>query len=74
MTETTREPLLRRLLSKTKRVPYAIWMAGSATIAGSVATIFGWLMVRPTGFKPILFLTLLCSCFGCFAGVYVTRG
>jgi hypothetical protein len=76
MTESFQEPPLRRVLSKTKPVPYPIWMAVLGAIAISVAMVPGIIVYRPSAtvmVKIIFFIFLFGPCLGGLMGLFVVR-
>jgi hypothetical protein len=73
MTENIQEPLLRRVLLKTKGVPYPIWMAALGTIVISVTLVPGIIVYRPSATVAIKIIFLLGPCLGGLMGLYVVR-
>jgi hypothetical protein len=72
MTESSQEPLLRRVLSRTKPVPYAIWMAVLGAIVMLVAMAPGIVVYRPPVIAAVKIL-LFSLCLGCLMGLFVVR-
>jgi hypothetical protein len=73
MTEISQEPLLRRVLLKTKPWPFAIWMAALGAIPGCVASLGGWLQVRHANPTLIFLLIMFFTCLGCLMGLFVAK-
>jgi hypothetical protein len=73
MTEISQEPLLRRVLLKTKPWPFAIWMAAIGAIAGCVASLGGWLQVRNADPALIFLIFMFATCLGCLMGLFVAK-
>jgi hypothetical protein len=73
MIEISQEPLLRRVLLKTRPWPFAIWMAVLGAIPGCVASIGGWLQVRHANPALIFLLIMFTTCNGCLMGLFVAK-
>ena len=73
MTEISQEPLLRRVLLKTKPWPFALWMAALGAIPGCVASLGGWLQVRHANPTLIFLLIMFFTCLGCLMGLFVAK-
>jgi hypothetical protein len=73
MTEISQEPLLRRVLLKTKPWPYVIWMAALGAVSGCVASLLGWLQVRHANPALIFLLIMFTTGLGCLMGLFVAK-
>ena len=73
MTEISQEPLLRRVLLKTKPWPFAIWTAALGAIGGFVACLEGWLQVPHAKPALIFLLFMFFTCVGCLMGLFAAK-
>ncbi|WP_213769508.1 hypothetical protein [Bradyrhizobium sp. dw_78] len=73
MTESFQEPFLRRMLLKTKPVPYPIWMAVLGAITISVAMVPGILVYRPSVTVVVKIVLLFGLCLGGLMGLFVVQ-
>jgi hypothetical protein len=67
------QPLLRRILLRTKPVPLPIWMAGLALVAFSPATLFGWAIHPEASARTVLLIQLFMCCLGGLMGLFAAR-
>jgi hypothetical protein len=73
MPEISQEPLLRRLLLKTKPWPFAIWMAAIGAMPGCAIALSGWLQIRDADAALIFLLFMFPTCLGCLMGLFVAK-
>jgi hypothetical protein len=73
MSEATPAPFLRRVLLKTKPVPYPIWMASLATIATGPIVLLVWAAHPTVPVRAILLIQLLLVCVGGLMGLFAAR-
>jgi hypothetical protein len=67
------QPLLKRVLLKTKPVPYPIWMAGLGVIALSAASAPAFIIYRPAATVALAIIFLFGLCLGALMGFFVVR-
>jgi hypothetical protein len=62
-------PRLRRLLEKTKPVPFAIWMTTLALIVTSPISLIGWATEPTAPVRAVLLIQLFMCCLGGLMGL-----
>ncbi len=67
------QPILRRILLRTKPVPLPIWMAGLAFVAFGPATLFGWATHPAASARTVLLIQLFMCCLGGLMGLFAAR-
>jgi len=74
MSDVTRQvPFLRRILLKTKPMPYSIWMAALATIVTSPMLLLGWAANVTIPLRTMVILQLDLSCLGFLMGLFASK-